>query len=99
MVGEREAALDDLLHRVEEVLKSSRVAVGVGVAELPVHLRERGRAERHLALGEVHEDEERAFALRVGLEVRREGEPHVLDGREAGYDERERGDLLVLNAL
>ena len=100
MVGASEAALHDLLHRVEEALERRGVGVGVAVAELSVDLRESRRAERILVVrAEIDVDEIRDLALPVRLEVWRERKANVVDGREARDDERKRRHLGLRLAL
>ena len=99
VVRERLAGRDDLLHGVEEALQERGIRVRMAPAELTVHLRERRRAERGLSVREIDVHEERRLALRIGLEVGREREAHVLDRRERAHDERERGDLLARSAV
>ncbi len=98
VVGEREPALHDLLHRVEEVLQKRGVRVRGGIAQLPVDLRERRRPERIFPVGKVHIYKEGRFAFRIRLQIGREREPHVVHRRKRRHDKRQRRHLLLLFA-
>ena len=95
MIRESLLLANNLLHRIEEALQISGVAIGVGVTKLRINLGERCRAKRAFAITEINIDEFR----RARLQVRGKRKTDVVHWRKARNHERERRDLLLVFTL